>query len=86
MAQQTSPKVKELEQQRKKLLDQIEVTTRLLSETKQTESNAIQRIQLISGQIDDRFRYISLLKEEVRVINGNLKSTESKILSLEKDL
>jgi septal ring factor EnvC (AmiA/AmiB activator) len=86
VAQQTSPKVKELEKQRKNLLDQIEVTARILSETKQTESNAIQRMQLISSQIDDRFRYISLLKEEVKVINGNLKSAELKILSLEKDL
>jgi septal ring factor EnvC (AmiA/AmiB activator) len=83
---QTSPKIKELERQRKNALKEIEVTTRLLSEVKRTTSNALHWIQLLNGQIDARLRYISLLKNEISALDENLKTVEQNIRSLEKEL
>jgi septal ring factor EnvC (AmiA/AmiB activator) len=83
---QTSPKIKELERQRKNTLEQIDITTRLLSETKQTTLNAIHRMQLINGQINARMRYISLLNEEIDALEVTLKSVESNITASSKEL
>lgn len=61
-------KLRDLEQQRKLALQEIENTDRLLKDTKINTSSLLNRIRLISNQIDTRQRVVQLLEQEVESI------------------
>jgi Membrane-bound metallopeptidase len=78
--------VKNLEDQRKKILDEVEVTSRLLTENKRTVNNALNRLNLLTQQINSRKRIINLLNEEIKVIDEDILYKERQIKNLELDL
>ncbi|MDL2323382.1 peptidoglycan DD-metalloendopeptidase family protein [Bacteroidales bacterium OttesenSCG-928-A17] len=78
--------VKQLEGQRKRILLEIETTSRLLTENKKTTSNALNRLNLLTQQITSRKSVIQLLNQEVKTIENNILSKERQIKDLEIEL
>lgn len=83
---QNSAKVKELERQRKKALEEIEMTNQLLSETKRTTENSLNRLNLLSQQILSRRRVINLLNQEIGALNTQIRRQNQEIDKLGKEL
>ncbi len=83
---QSTPKIKELEQQRKDALREISNTNKLLSETKKSTTTLLDRIKLISNQIFSRQKVLGLLEQEISGLDSEQKRIESEILILEAEL
>lgn len=83
---QKSARVKQLEEQRKKALAEIEMTNQLLKETTQTAQNSLNRLNLLSQQILSRKKVISLLNQEVGEIDNQIAAARREINRLEKEL
>lgn len=83
---QKSAQVRQLEEQRKKALAEIEMTNQLLKETTQTAKNSLNRLNLISQQILSRKKVISLLNQEVNEIDNQIAVSRREINKLEKEL
>lgn len=81
-----SRKIKELEKQRKEMLNEISQTDKLLRETKKNTSTLLNRIKLISNQIASRKQVVGLLGQEVESITLEQESIEQEISELEADL
>lgn len=83
---QKSAQVKQLEEQRKKALAEIEMTNQLLEETTQTAKNSLNRLNLLSQQILSRKKVIDLLNQEIVVINNQIAVSNREITRLEREL
>ena len=83
---QNSSKVKQLENQRKKALEEIEMTNQLLNETKKTARSSLNRLNLISNQILSRKKVISILNEEIRGIDSQINKMRREVNRLEQEL
>ncbi|RHJ92181.1 murein hydrolase activator EnvC family protein [Parabacteroides bouchesdurhonensis] len=83
---QKSPKVRELEKQRKEALAEIEMTNTLLNETKQTAKNSLNRLNLLTKQILSRKKVINLLNQEINAIDRQMNGMRREIAQLEKEL
>jgi len=83
---QKSARVRELENQRKAALAEIEMTNKLLAETKKSALNSLNRLNLLSQQIIQRKKVISLLTQEMNVLDKEIADLRSQLSSLEKDL
>lgn len=83
---QNSAKVKELERQRKKALEEIEMTNQLLSETKRTAETSLNRLNLLSQQILSRRRVINLLNQEIGALNTQIRQQNREIEKLGNEL
>lgn len=81
-----TPKIKQLEEQRKLALREISNTDKLLKDTRKTTSNLLDRIKLISNQIFSRQKVLSLLEQEVNGIDAEQKQIEKDIVILEGEL
>lgn len=81
-----TPKIKQLEEQRKLALREISNTDKLLKDTRKTTSNLLDRIKLISNQIFSRQKVLSLLEQEVNGIDAEQKQIEKDIIILEGEL
>lgn len=79
-------KIKDLENRRKATLREIENTNKLLLETKRTSTGLLNRIKLISSQIDARRNVVSILNQEVASINNEQQKIQKEITELEKTL
>lgn len=79
-------KIKELERKRKLALREIENTTLLLNKTKRSTTTLLNRINLLTEQINSRQQVISLLNQEVQAINNEQNRIEKEIRELEVDL
>jgi len=79
-------KINDLENQRKKALQEIASTNKLLLDTKKTTATLLDRIKLISTQIISRQEVISLLNQEIAGITAEQKKTEAEIIALEAEL
>lgn len=86
VSSQSSSKVKELEQQRKKALEEIEMTNRLLSETQRSARSSLSRLNLLSQQVVARKKVVSLLNQEIETIDLQIKGTNQEIGKLGKEL
>ncbi len=83
---QQSAVVKQLEQQRKEALAEIEMTNQLLQETATTAKNSLNRLNLLSRQIMSRKKVIQLLNQEVRAIDRQIVVLRREVAGLEKEL
>ena len=84
---QNSARVRELEKQRKAALAEIEMTSQLLDETRQTARNSLRnRLNLLSKQILSRKQVISLLNQEIGEIDKQIAASRRNISQLEKEL
>lgn len=83
---QTNNKIKELERKRKQALQEIENTTLLLNEAKQSTAGILTRINLIIEQIGSRQNLISLIGSEIDAISEQQVLTQKEIEVLEAEL
>lgn len=83
---QNSSKVKQLENQRKKALEEIEMTNQLLNETKKTTRSSLNRLNLISNQILSRKKVISILNQEIGGIDSQINKLRREVNRLEQEL
>ena len=79
-------KIKDLETKRKLALREIESTTLLLNNTKKNTTSLLNRINLLSEQINSRQKIISIINQEVQVISAEQVKTEKEIVGLQADL
>ena len=82
---QQSIRVRELEKERLTALAEMEETNRLLKENTLTISNALNRLSLLTQQINSRKKIIQLLDQEVVSLGEEVDFKEMQIQSLEKD-
>lgn len=78
--------IKDLENQRKLALREIENTTLLLNNTKKSTETLLNRINLLSEQMRSRTQVITLLNSELEAINEQEVLIEKNIKDLESDL
>ena len=75
-----------LEAQRKAVLAEIEATSSLLSEVRASTSASLNRLNLLSAQIQSRRRIITLLNQEIVVIDKEIAAINQELKELEEDL
>lgn len=83
---QTNKKIKELENQRNELQQQIAESESLLRSTKKDVKSQLDNLALINGQIDERKKYILAIEKDVQTINGEINTLQRQLKSLQKDL
>ncbi|MDR2810965.1 MAG: peptidoglycan DD-metalloendopeptidase family protein [Tannerellaceae bacterium] len=83
---QKSAKIRELENQRKAALNEIELTNRLLSEIHESAENSLSRLNLLSQQIQQRKKVIHLLNQELAVIDNEIMAIRDEISIMEREL
>lgn len=81
-----SLKLKEMGDQKKKALEEIQTTNLLLKETKNNTAALLNRIQLIQSQIQIRKHLLQLLEEEMQQLSLDQKAIADEIKVLEKAL
>ena len=83
---QTNTLIQELEGKRTDLLKQIRESESLLNTTKKDVSGQLNSLATLTGQIDERKRYLLHMNNDITTINGELNSLERDLVKLEKDL
>ena len=86
LSAQYSTKIRDLENERKATLTEIEETNRLINENKLTTSNALNRLSLLVQQIDSRKKIIQLMNQEIFSIDEEIRFKEMQIKTLENNL
>ncbi len=64
----------------------IERTSKLLKETEKSKSVSIERVTLLSQQIEERNRYVNTLQQEIEYIEGDIAATNTQIHTLSTQL
>lgn len=83
---QTSKKIKELESRRNELQRQIQESETLLSSTKKDVKSQLSNLALITGQIDERKKYISTIERDVQTINSEVYALQLQLKVLQREL
>lgn len=83
---QKSARVRQLEEQRKKALAEIEMTSQLLDETTLNAQNVLNRLNLLSQRLLSRKKVIDLLNQEINEIDKQITLFRREIGQLEKEL
>ena len=83
---QTTPKIKELENQRNELQQQIAESETLLRSTKKDVKSQLDNLALINGQIEDRKKYIRTIEKDVRSLNNEITTLQRQLKTLQRDL
>lgn len=83
---QTSKKIKELESRRNELQRQIQESETLLSSTKKDVKSQLSNLALITGQIDERKKYISTIERDVQTINSEVYALQLQLKALQREL
>lgn len=83
---QTTPKIRQLEKQRNELKQQIAESETLLQSTKNDVKSQLGNLALLSGQIEERQKYIQTIENDVRVIQQEIGRLEQDLKNLQKEL
>lgn len=83
---QSNKLIKELESQRGALQKQISESETLLKSTKKTVSSQLNGLAALTGQIEERKRYILAINKDIEAINRELNALERQLASLQRDL
>lgn len=85
MAQSTR-KIRELEKQHAELQKQISQSESLLQSTKKDVKSQLSNLTLLSGQIDERKKYIATIENDVNVIQREVDRLQMELNTLKKEL
>ena len=85
-AQTTTKKIKELENQRNELQQQIAESETLLTSTKKDVKSQLDNLALINGQIADRKKYIQAIEKDVQSLNNEINALQRQLKALQRDL
>lgn len=83
---QSNQLIKELEDKRGTLQKQISESETLLNTTKKTVSSQLNGLASLTGQIEERRRYILTINQDVESIDKELASLERQLKNLQRDL
>lgn len=83
---QTTRKIRQLEQQRNELKQQIAESETLLQSTKKDVKSQLGNLALISGQIEERQKYIQTIENDVNSIQQEINRLEKDLKRLQKEL
>lgn len=83
---QSNKLIKELENKRGTLQKQITESETLLKTTKKTVSSQLNGLAALTGQIEERKRYILTINNDVESIDRELSSLERQLRKLQRDL
>ena len=83
---QTTQKIKELENQRNELQQQIAESETLLRSTKKDVKSQLDNLALLNGQIADRKKYIHIIERDVKSLNNEINALQRQLKTLERDL
>ena len=83
---QTTPKIRQLEKQRNELKQQIAESETLLQSTKKDVKSQLGNLALLSGQIEERQKYIQTIENDVKAIQQEISRLERDLKSLQKEL
>ncbi len=83
---QTNPLIRELEGKRGALQKQIAETETLLQTHKKTVSSQLNSLASLTGQIEERKRYILTITNDIHSIDAELTSLERQLRTLQKEL
>ena len=85
MAQSTR-RIRELEKQHAELQKQISQSESLLQSTKKDVKSQLSNLTLLSGQIDERKKYIATIENDVNVIQREVDRLQVELNTLKKEL
>lgn len=83
---QSTRKIKELESRRNELQQQIAESETLLRSTKKDVKSQLDNLALITGQIEDRKKYIDAIERDVRLLNNDINALQRQLKALQRDL
>ena len=83
---QTTQKIKELENQRNELQQQIAESETLLRSTKKDVKSQLDNLALLNGQISDRKKYIGAIEKDVQSLNKDISALQKQLKALQREL
>lgn len=83
---QSTPKIRQLEKERNELHQRISESESLLKSTGNDVKSQLDNLALISGQIDERRRYLSAIQKDINSIQQEINRLEGKLKVLNADL
>ena len=83
---QTTQKIKELENQRNELQQQIAESETLLRSTKKDVKSQLDNLALLNGQIADRKKYIGTIERDVQSLNKDISALQKQLKALQREL
>lgn len=86
LSAQSNKLIRELENKRGTLQKQIADTESLLKSTKKDVGSQLNSLSVLTGQIEERKRYILAINNDVETIERELSSLERQLSGLQKDL
>ena len=78
--------IKELEAEKKKALDELAVTNRLLNETQKNKKGTENKLNLLKQSIKQSTNYINALNKEIGMLDENISSIQASRLSHQERL
>lgn len=78
--------IERLQEQRKSLQAEIEITNRLYIDVKKQTTTIIQRINLINKQISNRKEMIEVQNKEIKALDNEMERLQREIIVLDKEL
>ena len=83
---QSTRKIRELEKQHVELQKQIAESESLLQSTKKDVSSQLNNLALLSGQIEERKKYLAAVERDVQVIQREIGRVQAELKKLQAEL
>ena len=77
---------KELEKQRQQTLEQIEITNKLLDETKKSQSSSLNKLNILNKNINERKKLITNMSSEINLLDKEVTRLNRESQNLNKKL
>ena len=85
-AAQSTRKIRELEKERNELRRQISESETLLQSAKKDVKSQLDNLALLSGQIDERKRYLATIEKDVETIQKEINRLQAELKRLQREL
>lgn len=83
---QSTRKIRELEKRHAELQKQISASETLLQSTKKDVKSQLNNLALLSGQINERKKYIETIEKDVKVIQAEVDRLQLELKALQREL
>lgn len=78
--------VQELERRRKETLQQLETTSKILSETKKDQRNSLNKLNVLNRNIQERNKLINNIEKEIGALEREMNTLSSETRKMERQL